>query len=103
MRTKRNLLNSFRKIALIEGISMIVLVICSVLKRTPGMEGAALGVTYVGWAHGILFIAYVYLLGMCAMRYGWTWRRVALFFVASLIPVAPFFVEKALKREEDHR
>lgn len=97
--TKRTL-KQFCNVALIEGISMVVLVAFSVLKRTTDYEWAVLGVKYVGWAHGLLFIAYVYLLWMCADRYKWKFRRVVLFFVASLIPFAPFFVEKQLRREQ---
>ena len=100
VKTKRKvLLNYFRKIATIEGISMVVLVIFSVLKRTIAPDFGALGVTYFGWAHGMLFVAYVYLLVMCWDRYKWTFGRVVLFFVASLIPFAPFWVERKLKDE----
>ena len=93
------LLNTFRVVATVEGISMVLLVMCSVLKRTIAPEIGALGVTYIGWAHGALFVAYVYLLAMCWDRYKWKFSRVALFFVASLIPFAPFWVERKLKDE----
>lgn len=96
----RKWLNAFRQIATIEGISMVILVLCSVLKRTVAPEIGALGVTYVGWAHGLLFVVYVYLLLMCWDRYRWTFSRVAVFFIASLIPFAPFWVEQKLKNEE---
>lgn len=96
---KKTLLANFRKVATLEGISMVLLVICSVLKRTIAPEIGALGVTYIGWAHGLLFVAYVYLLIMCWDRYKWTWSRVAVFFGASLIPFAPFWVERKLRDE----
>lgn len=99
MRTNNKKLDWFRNIAWIEGISMVVLLTCSVLKRTTDFEWAVLGVKYVGWAHGLLFIAYIYLLWMCATHYKWKFGRVAVFFLASLIPFAPFFVERKLKHE----
>ncbi|WP_188505746.1 DUF3817 domain-containing protein [Parapedobacter pyrenivorans] len=99
MSTNKQFLNWFRNIALIEGISMVVLVTFSVLKRTTDYEWALLGVKYIGWAHGILFIAYVYLLWACADKYKWKFGRVVLFFVASLLPFAPFFVERKLRHE----
>src|SRR5690606_13595057 len=68
----KTLLNTFRKVATIEGISMVLLVICSVLKRTIAPELGTLGVKYIGWAHGLLFVAYVYLLAMCWDRYKWS-------------------------------
>jgi len=95
----KKLLNAFRQIATIEGISMVVLVIFSVLKRTVSGDWGALGVTYVGWAHGLLFVLYVYLLLACWDRYRWKFSRVAVFFLASLIPFAPFWVERKLKNE----
>lgn len=99
MRTTKQTLKWFRDIALVEGISMVVLIVFSVLKRTTDFEWAVLGVKYVGWAHGFLFIAYVYLLWMCTARYQWKVGRVLSFFVASLIPFAPFFVERKLRHE----
>lgn len=96
----KSLLNTFRKVATIEGASMVLLVICSVLKRTIAPELGTLGVKYIGWAHGLLFVAYVYLLAMCWDRYKWSFSRVAVFFGASLIPFAPFWVERKLKDEQ---
>lgn len=99
MQITKQTLKWFCNIALIEGISMVVLVTFSILKRTTGYEWAPLGVKYVGWAHGILFVAYVYLLWACAEKYKWRLARVLTFFLASLIPFAPFFVEMKLRRE----
>ncbi|MGK6352139.1 DUF3817 domain-containing protein [Parapedobacter sp. DT-150] len=97
--TNKQTLNWFCNIALIEGLSLIVLLTFSVLKRTTDYTWAVSGVQNVGMVHGLLFIAYVYLLWACTAKYGWTWRRVVLFLVASIIPFAPFFVEKKLKQE----
>ncbi|HRP89560.1 MAG TPA: DUF3817 domain-containing protein [Edaphocola sp.] len=93
-------LKNFRKIATIEGISMIVLLVFSVLKRISENEIGALGVKYVGWLHGVLFVIYVYALIRCWLQFKWSWKRVALFFIASFLPFAPFWVEKRLKTEE---
>lgn len=56
-----------------------------------------LAVTYTGWIHGVLFIAYVGLLVACWLKYNWAFGRVVLFFIASLVPLAPFYVERQLK------
>lgn len=97
MSTNKSTLKLFRNIAVIEGISTIILFcIAMPLKYWADIP---LAVTYVGWAHGLLFIAYIYLLVMCWLAYRWTFGRVALFFVASLIPFAPFFVERKLRHE----
>ncbi|MEH6305112.1 DUF3817 domain-containing protein [Olivibacter sp. CPCC 100613] len=87
----------FRKIALLEGISFILLVFIAMpLKYWADFP---LAVKYVGWVHGVLFIAYVFSLIQCWTEYSWKFGRVILFFFASLLPFAPFVVEKRLKTE----
>src|SRR5690606_36961382 len=78
MDTKTSTLKLFRNTAVIEGISTIILFcIAMPMKYLSDMPQA---VTYVGWVHGLLFIAYVYLLVMCWFTYRWKPGRVALFF-----------------------
>ncbi|MGV3764307.1 DUF3817 domain-containing protein [Parapedobacter sp.] len=97
MGTAKTTLRYFRNVAIIEGISTILLFFVAMpLKYFAGMP---LAVTYMGWIHGILFVAYAYLLVMCWDRYKWAFKRVATYFGASLIPFAPFFVEHKLRRE----
>jgi len=97
MHTTKQTLKWFCNIALIEGVSAVILFFIAMpLKYWGDMPKA---VTYVGWAHGVLFIAYAYLLLVCASKYQWKFRRVATFFAASIIPFAPFFVERNLRRE----
>lgn len=89
------LLNVFKKTAIIEGISSLILFFIAMpLKYFADMP---LAVKYTGWAHGVLFIAYATLLVACWLKYNWKFSRVALFFVASLLPFAPFYVERQLK------
>jgi len=93
-------LHRFEKIALLEGISFILLVFIAMpLKYWADFPMA---VKYVGWLHGVLFIAYVFMLIQCWIAYSWKFGRVVLFFFASLLPFAPFFVERKLKKEELH-
>lgn len=87
----------FCRIAFWEGVSTLVLFgIAMPLKYFAEMPAA---VTYVGWAHGLLFMLYVALLVLAAVRLGWRLKRVALFLLASLVPLAPFFVERSLRAE----
>jgi integral membrane protein len=60
-------------------------------------------VKYGGWAHGILFVAYVALLLAAALKYDWKISKAGWVFVASLIPFAPFFVERKLKKDVPQR
>ena len=92
-----NLVARFMQIAFLEGISTIILFFVAMpLKYIPAINWA-LGVKYVGWAHGVLFIGYIVLLVACWLFYKWSFKRFATFFIASLIPFAPFWVERKLK------
>lgn len=91
-------LNLFRKVALAEGISYIVLLFIAMpLKYWAGMP---LAVKYVGWAHGLLFVLYIAFLVMAWQERKWSFGKVVILFVASLLPFVPFYVEKKLKEEE---
>lgn len=92
-----NLLTRFTQIAFIEGISTVILFFIAMpLKYFADWP---LAVKYVGWAHGVLFIGYIVLLISCWYFYKWTLKRFSVFFLASLIPFAPFWVERKLKSE----
>lgn len=101
MSTSKKLLRIFRSVATIEGASLIILLCFSVLKRTTDYTWAPLGVTYVGMLHGILVFVFCYLLVACMQKYKWSFSKALLFFVASLIPFAPFVVDRRLKKEID--
>ena len=82
---------------MLEGISYVVLLgIAMPLKYFFEMPMA---VKFVGWAHGVLFVAYVAFLLLCWTKYKWSFQRVVFYFVASLLPFLPFWVERNLKRE----
>ncbi len=82
---------------MLEGLSTVVLFFIAMpLKYFAGMESA---IKYPGWIHGLLFILYLIMLINVAVKYNWKIGRIAAFFFASLIPLAPFFVERKLKKE----
>ena len=91
------LLSRFCTIALLEGFSYIFLLGIAMPVKYFGDN--PLLVKYGGWAHGLLFVAYIILLIRLAMRDDWKTGRIALAFFASLIPFAPFYVERKLKKE----
>lgn len=100
VKPKKTTLLLFRQVATIEGLSMIILLTFSVLKRTTDFAWAPLGVTYVGWLHGLLVVMYCYMLYLCWDKYDWSFKRVILFFLGSLLPFVPFFIERKLKEEQ---
>lgn len=92
-------LNRFCFVALLEGISYLVLLgIAMPLKYFMDMPDA---VKYTGWVHGLLFVAYIFLLINVAIQNNWKFGRIALVFLAALLPFAPFLVERKLKREAE--
>ena len=91
-------LNTFRKVAVAEGISYLLLLFVAMpLKYWANMP---LAVKYTGWAHGVLFIAYAACLCMAWQETKWKFGKALLIFFASLLPLAPFFVDRNLKAEE---
>jgi integral membrane protein len=88
---------TFALIALFEGISYVLLLgIAMPLKYFFDFPAA---VTVVGWAHGVLFMLYGLWLVLCWKEYAWSFTRVIAYFIASLLPIVPFVVERRLKRE----
>ncbi|MEO6814112.1 MAG: DUF3817 domain-containing protein [Ginsengibacter sp.] len=88
----------FRLIAIIEGISYIVLLFIAMpLKYFAGFPDA---VKYTGWVHGLLFM--LYLLGLISAKINldWGFKKTVVAFLASLIPFATFVLEKSLRKEE---
>lgn len=90
-------LDLFAKTAFVEGISCVLLFFVAMPLKY--FFNYPLAVKYVGWAHGVLFLAYVALLLLCWMKYSWSFKRVLFFFIASLLPFLAFVVEKQIKKE----
>ena len=91
-------LNRFRLIALIEGISMIILVLIAMPLKYFAEQPAP--VKYVGWVHGILFLLYLVLLLEVWIKYKWSFGKVLVAFIASLLPFGTLLFEKRLRKEE---
>ena len=91
-----NFIRWLRYTALAEGVSFLVLLLVAMpLKYMADMPSM---VRYVGSAHGALFVALILALLLAKPKLPWKW--VALVFVASLVPFAPFFVDHKLKAFE---
>lgn len=94
MSRDRKLLNTFRKVAITEGISFLVLLFLAMpLKYGAGIEWP---VKVTGWIHGILFLAYCYYVFRCWITYRWQFRFAVIAFVASLLPFGPFVLDRRL-------
>ncbi|MDY0810445.1 DUF3817 domain-containing protein [Kitasatospora purpeofusca] len=79
-----------------EGVSFLLLLLCSVLKRTTSFNG----VPVMGMVHGILFILYVVFWIMAWQSQKWDVKRGAVMFVLSVLPGGGFVAERMLAKEE---
>ncbi|WP_441250212.1 DUF3817 domain-containing protein [Kitasatospora sp. McL0602] len=79
-----------------EGLSFILLLVCSVLKRTTSFDA----VPVMGMVHGVLFILYVVFLALAWQQQRWEPKRGILLFVLSVLPTGGFFAERMLAKEE---
>jgi integral membrane protein len=92
------MLSWFKRIAFWEGMSYLLLFFVAMPLKY--FFGAPMMVRYVGALHGALFIAYVVLLVWNWYERKWTFRKVVMFGLASLVPFATFWVEKKVEEEE---
>ncbi|MFH8408696.1 DUF3817 domain-containing protein [Streptomyces sp. NPDC018019] len=90
-------LRRLRLVSAPEAVSFLLLLVCSVLKRTTSFDG----VMVMGMVHGILFILYVVFWLDAWSRTKWQVKTAALYFVLSVLPTGGFFAERKLKREAE--
>ena len=91
-------LGRFRLLSILEALSFIYLLYCSIyLKR---MLGDADAIRLPGMIHGILFCVYCVCLFQAMEAAKWSLKKTGLIFLTSLIPIVPFFIETWLKREQ---
>jgi len=95
---KTKWMKRFRFISILEGMSFLILLFVAMpLKYVMDMP---LAVTYVGWAHGLLFIVYIYSVFPTAHSLSWNFSKTFFALVASILPFGPFIFDKYLSKEE---
>jgi integral membrane protein len=50
-------------------------------------------VTYIGWAHGVLFMWYIVAVGLAVFRYKFTFIQTAIAFAGSILPFGTFYAD----------
>ena len=90
-------LNLFRKVALAEGISYIVLLFIAMPLKY--LAGIPLAVKIVGMTHGILFILFIIALIMAYKKYSWNNSLTFKLFVYSIIPFGFILIEKTIMKD----
>ncbi|MGW0996480.1 DUF3817 domain-containing protein [Streptomyces sp. NPDC002523] len=90
-------LRRLRLVSAPEAVSFLILLVCSVLKRTTDFDA----VPVMGAVHGVLFILYVIFWADAWNRAKWSLKTAALYFVLSVLPTGGFFAERKLRRESE--
>ncbi|MEU3899552.1 MULTISPECIES: DUF3817 domain-containing protein [unclassified Streptomyces] len=90
-------LRRLRLVSSPEAISFLLLLVCSVLKRTTDFNA----VPVMGAVHGFLFVLYVIFWADAWNRAKWSFGTAAFYFVMSVLPTGGFFAERRLKREAE--
>jgi len=89
-----SLLNSFRIVAILEGVSYLLL-FGNMLFIKPYFLDIYKTLLYpIGMAHGLLFIAYIVSAIIVGQALKWKIKTLMIVLVASLIPFATFYIEK---------
>ena len=92
-------LSRFRLVGFYEGLSYLLLL--GIAMPAKYIFGIPELVKYVGWAHGVLFIAYMFALLQVTLEYKWSVAKIAAGVVASLLPFGPFILDKKLLQNEE--
>ena len=87
-----------RKIGIAEGISFLVLL--GIAMPLKYLMDQPMAVKIFGWAHGILFVAFLVLAWEYKTDRDKNLKWFATAFLAAIIPTGTFFFDKKLKQEE---
>ena len=91
-------LSWLRKAGIAEGISFLVL-LCIAMPVKYFLK-QPMAVTVVGWIHGILFMAFLFLAWEVKTDRNKPIKWFGIAFLASILPAGTFFFDKKLKEEE---
>jgi len=86
------MINSFRKIAVLEGISLLLLFFFAMpMKYFAGIPGF---VKYIGLIHGLLFVGYIVMAFMLKDERQWPNKHFAAICLLSVVPFGTFYMER---------
>jgi integral membrane protein len=88
------MLKLFKIIAVLEGISYLVLFANMLILKPNYMKLYKILLYPIGMTHGVLFVAYCVLAVLLKYSLKWTYGKLSIILAASLLPFATFWVEK---------
>lgn len=93
---KTTAVHRLRLVSMPEGVSFVLLLLCTYLKYNSGFNA----VPVLGPLHGCLFIAYAIFALLAWREQGWSFGRFAWIMALSVIPFGGLYAERLLAREE---
>jgi len=87
-----------RLTGILEGLSFIILL--TVAMPLKYLAGKPEMVSTVGMAHGVLFVLYILFTIQAKFQYPWSWRKMLLLWVASVVPFGTFYADYKVLRFE---
>ncbi|TRX42947.1 DUF3817 domain-containing protein [Flavobacterium restrictum] len=94
------MLKIFKIIAILEGISYLVLFSNMLFIKPTHIEVYKMLLFPVGMAHGLLFVSYIILASILKFQDNWSVKKWGIIVVASLIPFGAFYIEKKQLKNE---
>jgi integral membrane protein len=88
------MLKSFKVIAILEGISYLVLFSNMLFIKPTNIELYKTLLYPIGMSHGVLFIGYVLLAFLLKKAQNWNFKVFGIILIASLLPFGTFYIEK---------
>lgn len=89
-------LGRLRLLGNLEGLSFLLLLFVTMPLKyyygTPGPNRA------LGMVHGLLFVAYCFMVLNVGIDRGWSWRKIGLALLASVVPFGTFVADRRLFR-----
>ena len=86
-----------RLVSFAEGVSYLVLLYYAIYHKR--ILGEAEAIQKPGMIHGVLFMLFCLALGYVWIDKKWPIKKVVFAFICSLLPFAPFYLERKLKNE----
>ncbi len=92
------MLNLFRKVALLEGVSYLALFANMLLIKPNNIDLYKQILFPLGMAHGVLFMGYILLAFLLKKPQAWDFKTLGIVLIASLLPFGTFYIEKKYLR-----
>jgi integral membrane protein len=92
-------MKGFKQIALLEGVSLLLLIFFAMPMKYVIDE--PIYVRVIGMIHGVLFIIYILWAVLSKFKENWEWSKFLIICAASVIPFGTFYIDrKYLKKNQ---